>query len=93
MLRPYEVEEEGLGLVGAGTGSGALGHNFAGVFVEGAGLRNGFDGFLDLGIGFEKNLEAFLSAIGGHEDFLLDLAFDPIEILGHLGLGVTKVDA
>src|SRR5208283_1522150 len=42
-------------------------------------------------IGFEKDFEAFLSAVGGHEDFLLDLALDPILIVGHFGLGVADV--
>ena len=45
-------------------------------------MRDGFDGFLDLGIGFEKDFETFLSAESGHEDFLLDFALDPIEIIG-----------
>ncbi len=46
---------------------------------------------MDLGIGFQKDFEAFLGAVGGHEDFLLDLAFDPVEILVVLGFGVFYV--
>jgi hypothetical protein len=76
-------------LVGAATV--ALGYDFASVFVEGAGLRDGVDGLLDLGIGFEQDLEAFGSAVVGHEDFLLDLALDPVQIFGVLGFGVLDV--
>ncbi len=82
-----ECRESGL----VGGGAGALGNYFTGVFVKGAGLGNGLDGLLDLGIGFEKNFEAFLGAVGGHEYFLLDLAFDPVEVVGVFGFGVVNV--
>ena len=72
-------------------GAAPLGHDFASVFVERAGLRDGVNGFLNLGIGFEKNLEAFLGSVAGHKDFLLDLAFDPVLVLGKPRLGVADV--
>jgi hypothetical protein len=45
------LNEKRLGLVDGG--AGALSYNFASVLVEGAGLGDGIDGFLDLGIGFK----------------------------------------
>jgi len=45
------LNEKRLGLVDGG--AGALSYDFARVLVEGAGLGDGVDGFLDLGIGFE----------------------------------------
>src|ERR1700688_250437 len=78
-----------LGLVDGG--AGALGYDFAGVLVEGAGLGDGVDGFLDLGVGFKQDFEAFLLAEGGHEDFLFYFALDPVLIFGHFGFGVVHV--
>ena len=69
----------------------ALGYDFAGVLVESAGLRNGLRGLFDLGIGEQQDLEAFLLAERGHEDFLFDFALDPIEIFGDVRLGVTHI--
>ena len=40
----------------------ALGHNFARVLIERPGLRNGFDAFLHLRVGFEQNFEPILHA-------------------------------
>ena len=45
-------------------GAVPLCHNLAGVLVQSSGLRECFDGLLDLRIGFEKHFEAFLSPVG-----------------------------
>src|SRR5580704_6631580 len=93
---PLKGELQGLshsvhGLRLVGGAAVALGYYFAGVFVEGAGLRDGLHGLLYLRISFQENLETFRSAVIGHEDFLLNLAFHPIEILGVFRLGVMNV--
>src|SRR5258708_15297962 len=72
-------------------GAGARGYDLAGGFMEGAGLGDGFDGLLHLRVSGEEDFVAFLGAVGGHEDFLLDLALDPIEVVGELDFGVLHV--
>src|SRR6266478_2909201 len=71
--------------------AGALRYDLAGVLVQGAGLGNGFHRFLDLRVGLELDLGAFLLAEAGKEDFLLDLALDPVEVFADFGLGVANV--
>src|SRR5258708_21665698 len=72
-------------------GAGARGYDLAGGFMEGAGLGDGFDGLLRLRVGGEEDFVAFLGAVGGHENFLLDLALDPVEVVGELDFGVLHV--
>src|SRR5260221_8463467 len=72
-------------------GAAALGYDLARVFIERAGLGDGFDGLLHLRVGGEEDFVAFLGAVGGHENFLLDLALDPVEVVGELDFGVLHV--
>src|SRR5260370_7100892 len=71
--------------------AGALRDDLACVLVKGASLRDGFYRLLHLRVGFQLDLEAFLLAEGGEEDFLLDLALDPVEILAEFGFCVMDV--
>ena len=43
------------------------------------------------GVGFQKNFEALLGAVGRHKDFLLDLALGPVEIFVVFRFGVFHV--
>src|SRR5260221_13900370 len=72
-------------------GAAALGYDLAGVFIERAGLGDGFGGLLHLRVGGEEAFVAFLGAVGGHENFLLDLALDPVEVVGELDFSVLHV--
>src|SRR5580704_4408382 len=69
----------------------ALRNNPPGIFVQSPRLRNRIDRFLNLRIRFEFHFKPFLLAICRHEDFLLDLALDPVKILGDFWLGVADV--
>src|SRR5258708_16167277 len=64
-------------------------YELSGIFVEGAGLRDVLHRFLDLRVGLQLDLEAFLLTKGGQEDFLLDLALDPVEIFTDFRLGIV----
>src|SRR5258708_10105411 len=64
-------------------------YELSGIFVEGAGLRDGLHRFLDLRVGLQLDLEAFLLTKGGQEDLLLDLALDPVEIFTDFRLGIV----
>src|SRR5258708_7599248 len=66
-----------------------LRYDLSGIFVEGAGLRDGLHRFLDLRVGLQLDLEAFLLTKGGQEDLLLDLALDPVEIFTDFRLGIV----
>src|SRR5260370_32407264 len=72
-------------------GAAALGYDLARIFIERAGLGDGLDGLLHLRVGGEEDFVAFLGAVGGHENFLLDLALDPVEVVGELDFGVLHV--
>src|SRR5258708_2218362 len=72
-------------------GAAALGYYLARIFIERASLGDGFDGLLHLRVGGEEDFVAFLGAVGGHENFLLDFALDPVEVVGELDFGVLHV--
>ena len=68
-----------------------LRHDLTRILVECAGLRNSFHSLLHLGIRFQLNFEPFLHAEIRDQHFLLDLALYPIQVLGHIRLGVVHV--
>src|SRR5271166_3141119 len=70
------------GLVEVSGRTVALCNDLARIFVQCARLRDGLDGLLHLRVGFEKDLETFLGAVGGHKNFLFDLALHPILVFG-----------
>src|SRR5438045_5916762 len=69
----------------------ALRHDFMGVLIKRARLRNGFDGFLYLWVAFQQNLESFLHVEYGPEDFLLDLELDPLLVFRHFRFCVMDI--
>src|ERR1700675_1444582 len=69
----------------------ALRYDLAHILVECPGLRDGFHSLLHLGIRFELNLKPFLHAEVRDQHFLPDLPFDPIQVLGHIRLGIANV--
>src|ERR1051325_1174121 len=74
-----------------GGGTGALRDDLASVFIQRPRLRNGVNPRQQLRIGLKLNLEAFLLAKGGQKDFLLDLAFHPIQGFVEFRLVVANI--
>jgi hypothetical protein len=68
-----------------------FGANFLGVIGQSLRLRQQFQTFYHLRIGFRANLQAFILPEGIDEDLRLDARLQPVRVVNKISLGISNV--